>query len=290
METILITGGNGFLGSHIVRSLINNYSVIVLEKNSDNLLRLSDIANQIKIYDIDNVSLEIIFQENSVDLILHTATVYGRNNESLETILQTNLMLPLSLYKLGAKYKSKAFINTDTVLDRNVSPYALTKSHLREWLQMYSYELKVINMQLEHFYGPGGSLDNFISLMVQKMLLNTPHIDLTLGEQKRDFLYFDDVVSAFTTVINNCVNINSNFTNLQIASGEVVSIRNVVETIKELTSSNSILNFGAISYRPNELMEPNTSNSAICELGWNPTINMEEGLKRTVEYIKTKID
>jgi nucleoside-diphosphate-sugar epimerase len=290
MKTILITGGNGFLGSHIVRSLINNYSVIVLEKNSDNLFRLSDIANQIKIYDIDNVSLEIIFQENSVDLILHTATVYGRNNESLETILQANLTLPLSLYKLGAKYKSKAFINTDTVLDRNVSPYALTKAHLREWLQMYSNELKVINMQLEHFYGPGGSMDNFISLMVQKMLLNIPYIDLTLGEQKRDFLYFDDVVSAFITVINNCAHIDSNFTNLQIASGEVVSIRNVVETIRELTNSNSILNFGAIPYRLNELMEPNTSNSTICELGWKPMVNLEEGLKRTVEYIKTKID
>ena len=129
-------------------------------------------------------------------------------------------------------------------------------------------------------------MDNFISMMVQKMLANTPQIDLTLGEQKRDFLYFDDVVSAFVTVVASLDKLTEPFSTLQVASGEVVSIRSMVETIKRLTQSSSILNFGAVAYRPNDLMEPETDNSKIKKLGWNPSVMIEEGLKRTIAYIK----
>jgi len=286
MQTILITGGNGFLGSHLVKALLSQYTIIVLEKNTSNLFRLNDILSQIKVYDIDQVQPEVIFAENKIDIVIHTATIYGRNNEAVEDIVATNFSLPFSLFRLGVKYKAQAFINTDTVLDRNVSPYALTKAQLREWLKLYAHEIKVVNMQLEHFYGPGGSMDNFISMMVQKMLANTPQIDLTLGEQKRDFLYFDDVVSAFVTVVASLDKLTEPFSTLQVASGEVVSIRSMVETIKRLTQSSSILNFGAVAYRPNELMEPETDNSKIKKLGWNPSVMIEEGLKRTIAYIK----
>lgn len=288
METILITGGNGFLGSHIVKSLLNKYNIIVLEKNAQVLFRLNDILSEIKVYDIDQTSLETIFQENKIDYILHTATIYGRKNESIETVIKTNFLLPLSLFQLGVTHNVKAFINTDTVLDRNVSAYALTKAQLREWLQLYAHQLKVVNMQLEHFYGPGGSMDNFISLMIQKMLANTPQIDLTLGEQKRDFLYFNDVVTAFTAVIDKTEHLTANFTTLQVCSSEVVSIRQLVETIKVLTNSSSVLNFGAMPYRLNELMEAETSNLAICALGWKPSVTLQQGLKQTVEYIKNQ--
>ena len=286
-KNILITGINGFLGSNLAKAISAKFNIIGLEYSLENLFRVANC--NYKIYSAKEGILDTIFKDQPIDIILHTATIYGRNKEPLEAILATNFMLPFSLFRLGIKYKVQAFINTDTVLDRNVSPYALSKAQIRDWLQMYSSDLKVVNMQLEHFYGTGGSMDNFISLLVVKMLANTPLIDLTSGEQKRDFLYFDDVVTAFTTVINKLDSINDNYSNIQVASGEAVSIKNMVEIIKKLTNSSSVLNFGALPYRPNELMKPNTNSKALRALGWEPHVHIEKGLAETIAYIKNKI-
>lgn len=282
LQTILITGGNGFLGSHIVRSLIKKYKIVVLEKNTAQLERLNDVLSEIKIYDIDRIQPELIFVENNIDIILHTATIYGRNDETIETILATNFLLPFTLFRLGVKHNSKVFINTDTVLERTVSTYAMSKAQLRDWLQFYAQELKVINIQLEHFYGPEGRIDNFISLMIRQMLANSPEINLTKGEQTRDFVYYTDVVDAFLLIINSKDKFNQSYFNIEIASGERITIKKLVETIKKLTQSTTNLNFGALPYRENEFMESKANNLHLRSLGWIPKVSLVEGLKESI--------
>lgn len=288
MKTILITGGNGFLGSNIVKSLIKNYKIIVLVRNTEKLFRLNSFLPKLKIYSTITDDLESIFKDNSIDIILHTATVYGRNEETLNELLSTNLLLPLNLLQLGIQYNVSTFINTDTVLKSNTNPYALSKSQLRNWLVIKSDKIKVINIQLEHFYGPGGSIDNFISWIILKFVENEIEIDLTKGEQQRDFLYIDDVVSAFSTIINNLDLLIDNYVEIQVASNEVISIKDLVQLLKNLTGSKTILNFGALPYRPNELMQLTTNNDKIKSLGWFPIISLEEGMKRTIKYIKNQ--
>ncbi|MBP1641187.1 MAG: NAD-dependent epimerase/dehydratase family protein [Bacteroidetes bacterium] len=287
-NTILITGGNGFLGSNIVKALIDQYTIIILEKNIDAVSRLQEIKDKLILIDVDDVNLDQIFIDYQIDIIIHTATIYGRNQESIDQILTTNLALPLKLITVGIQHQARVFINTDTVLDKFVSPYALTKSHLRDWLTLYSNKIKVVNLQLEHFYGPGGSMDNFISLMITKMLNNESEIALTEGKQLRDFVYFKDVVSAYLTIIDNLDDISEQFSNYQIASGEVISIRDLVECIKRITNSSSELKFGELPYRPNELMHPETDNSKLVNLGWHAKVDLDSGLLETIEYIKKK--
>ncbi|MBN1186302.1 MAG: NAD-dependent epimerase/dehydratase family protein [Bacteroidales bacterium] len=286
MQTILITGGNGFLASNIIKKLIHDHNIVVLEKNIKSLSRLSSVRTKLAIYDFDNDALEKIFDHYKVDIILHTATIYGRNNEALESIINTNLLLPLRLFSLGLKNKVKVFINTDTVLDRTMSPYALSKAQIRDWLQMFANECQVINVQLEHFYGPGGSKDNFITLMIKKMLNNTPVIDLTKGEQERDFIYYTDIVDAFILLINSLDKHTASFTNYEVSSGELITIRALVEKIKDMTGSLSNLNFGVLPYRENELLKSTTNNEAIRRLGWRPKVPLVEGLLETINYYK----
>jgi len=288
MKTILITGANGFLGSNLTTLLIKNYNVIALVRKTNNSYRLKNIATGLKIYSTREHNLEKVFQENSIDIILHTATVYGRNEEPLEDMLSTNLLLPLNLLHLGMKYNIEVFINADTVLNSNVNPYALSKSQFREWLKLKSDKVKSINIQLEHFYGPGGSLDNFISWVILKLLNNEPELDLTQGEQKRDFLYIDDAVSAYSTIISNLDLLKDNYTTIQVSSGETISIKDLVLLLKKLTGSNTSLNFGALPYRPNELMMPDTNSDLIRSLGWSPKVDIRVGMKRTIEFIKNK--
>lgn len=286
MKTILITGANGFLGSSIVQSLIKTYDIIALVRSTDNLFRLNSIKSKLKTYSTLNDEIESIFKDNSIDIILHTATVYGRYSESIKELISTNCLLPLELLQLGIKYNTKVFINTDTVLNSKVNPYALSKSNTRDWLQMMSDKIKVINIQLEHFYGPGSSQDNFISWVILKLLKNESEIDLTKGEQRRDFLYIDDAVSAFSTIISNIDLLKDNYTNIQVSSGEIITIKDLVLLLKELIGSNTTLNFGAVTYRTNELMEPETNNDLIRSLNWSPLINIKDGMIRTIEYLK----
>ena len=285
MKTVLLTGANGFLGSNIAKSLIKNYKVIGLARKTDNLFRLNSISSDLIVYSTLYDNIEEIFKQHSIDIILHTATVYGRKDEPTQELISTNYLLPLNLLLLGIKYNSEVFINTDTVLDTKVSQYAMTKSHIRDWLQMMSDKIKIVNIQLEHFYGPGSNNDNFIYWLILKLLNNESEIHLTKGEQKRDFLFIDDAISAILTIIEYLNLLKDNYTTIQIASGEVISIKELALLLKKLTKSESVLSFGAIPYRVNELMVSGVNNGIIKSLNWKSKIRLEQGLNATIDHI-----
>jgi nucleoside-diphosphate-sugar epimerase len=274
MKTILITGINGFLGSNLAKEFSANYNIIGLGYSIDNLFRFE--GYQFKIYSTQSDNWEILFE---VDIIIHTATLYGRNKEDLQKIVQTNLFMPFKLLDCAVKSDVAVFVNTDTVLDRFVSPYALTKRQFQEWLYSRRNEIKVINMQLEHFYGPGCSSANFITSMIERLKRNEPSIDLTLGEQQRAFVYISDVVAAYNTVIQKARQLPDSYTSFQVTTKQIISIRELMIYLKEVTGSSTILNFGVIPYRENELMHSETDNAALSILGWEPAFSISEGLK-----------
>ncbi|HRC90272.1 MAG TPA: NAD-dependent epimerase/dehydratase family protein [Bacteroidales bacterium] len=285
-KQILITGGNGFLGHNLVKMLISEFNVCVLESSNCNFTRLSDIKeNFIKYrYRIDD--LNSIFQKKTIHYILHTATDYG-NDKDNSFVATTNLIMPLELLEAALKYKVECFINTDTVLNRLVSEYALSKSQFKEWLIMKRNEIKVINIQLEHFYGPDAGDNNFISFLIKRLLNNEPEIQLTLGEQERNFVYYEDVVDAFKLIISQIDKLPC-YSNFHVCSDETISVKNLVELIKKLTNSNSKLKFGALPYRKNELMKSIIDNSKLIELGWRPKNNLKSGLEKVIEFEKNK--
>ena len=146
----------------------------------------------------------------------------------------------------------------------------------------------MINLRLEHFYGPGASESNFISSMIVKMLKNDPNIDLTMGEQNRDFLYISDLLNVFDLIINNIDNLKF-FQNFSVGSGNDINIKMILELIKKLTNSTSKLNYGAIPYRHNELMNSSNDLKNLTDLGWSPKIGIEEGIKNVIFYEKNKL-
>ncbi len=277
---ILLTGINGYLGSNLAKSLAANHNIIGLEYSLENLHRLQ--GYEFKVYSVENGVPDELFKEHQIETIIHTATFYGRQNEAVITIANSNLFIPFSLLDKAIENGCATFINTDTVLDRFVSTYALTKRHFQEWLYLRKNKIKVINMQLEHFYGPGAPDTNFITVMIKRLKQNEPVIDLTAGEQQRDFLYIDDVVAAYQTVLNNQPLPNA-YTEFQVSTKQLISIKELLQTLKKLTQSTSKLNFGALPYRENELMHSETDNSALLTLSWQPKVTIREGLRLTLE-------
>jgi CDP-paratose synthetase len=282
--TILITGGTGYLGSVILKKLAAiGYHIVLLKRSSSNTFRIAELLGSLKTYDIDKTPLEKVFLENHIDIILHCATDYGKKNVEPLQIIDANLILPLRLLELGKTGGISCFINTDTILDKRVSHYSLSKRQFNDWLQAYKSYFSCVNIALEHFFGAGDDKTKFVSFIIDELLKNAAKIDLTPGKQLRDFVYIDDVVSGFLLIIKKCRELEAGYFKFEIGSGNLISIKEFVIKIKELTgNSQTKLNFGAVPYRDNEVMRYGVDLTAIKNLGWKCENSLEQGLKKTI--------
>lgn len=284
--TILLTGATGYLGSNILKELVkdNHHKVIVLKRSFSNIFRIKDCLDKINFYDADKIDIGQIFTENKIDLILHCATDYGRKSANPLQIIDANLNLPIKLLELGRAHGVKCFINTDTILDKRINHYSLSKKQFKDWLLGYKDSLICINVALEHFYGPGDDKTKFVSYVVDCLLNQTKKIDFTKGEQKRDFVFIDDVVNAFIKIIDYSVHLKNGFYEFQIGSEKVMTIKEVVLMIQSLVdNTKTVLNFGILPYRENEVMECLADVSEIKKLGWTATHSLRDGLTKMIE-------
>ena len=282
--TILLTGATGFLGSHLLKALINKgYEVVVLKRSTSNMWRLKGFENTFKSYDIDQVPLQKAFEEQYIDTIIHTACVYGRKGESIQQILETNLMFGIELLNTGT------FFNTGTLLYKYLNYYALSKKQFEEWLQLASDKIQVVNLKLEHMFGEQDGNDKFTSWILNELQQEKNIIPLTAGTQKRDFIYIDDVVSAYLTCLEQAPQLKA-FNDIEVGTGVLTPVKTFVtlvkNTLEKLKGSpiETQLNFGALPYREGEIMEPQVDNSMLCSLGWQPKRSLEENIEQFVKH------
>jgi nucleoside-diphosphate-sugar epimerase len=293
---ILITGGNGFLGSSLINKISKkNYLLHLLVREKSNLSRLN-LNKKIKLFQLQKKNLDNIFKINKYDLIIHCATNYGIEEENSSNTIYPNLLLPLQLLNLAKKYSVKSFINTDTILNKNISSYTLSKNQFVDWLKLFSKFLNCYNVKLEHFYGPKDNNNKFIINNICRLLRYEDKIEFTKGFQKRDFIYISDVVSALEKIIllalkNNKKNLNF-FTlkTFEIGTGRQISIKSIILLIAKLIGNNKTrLEFGKLPFRKNEIMNVKVDLKNIRKLGWNSKLKLERGLTRTINYYKKYI-
>lgn len=288
---ILITGGTGYLGSYLARAcLARGDQVSLLKRGSSNLRRIKDVEADLAAYDLEQADLSRIFHERKVEAIIHAATCYGRQGENVDEILRANLLFPAVLLEAASSFGVARFINTDTSLDAFLNSYALSKKQFAQWGKLYARQGKIrfLNLVLEHFYGPGDDESKFVSFLIRQCLNDRPEIALTKGEQKRDFIYIDDVVSAYLLLLDEAANQSEPYSEFELGSGEAVSIRSLVEMIHALTQSKSRLNFGAIPYRPGEAMHSCADIQPLRQRGWAPKVSLLEGLEKTIAEDKKR--
>lgn len=283
----MITGINGFLASHLAKNLKSKFEIIGLSNSNDNLFRLNE--ENFKIYSFKNDTLESIFLENNIFSIIHTATVYKKNSNNVLPMFKTNIELPINLSQLAVQYNVELFINTDTFFNNKkykysyLKDYTLSKRHSLEWIKILidNSRCKLVNMKLHHVYGHGDSLNKFVPFLIQNLKKNIKSLDMTQGEQIRDFIYINDVVDAYHIVLNSCLKLNS-FQEFEIGTGKSYSIKEFSNIIRTITKSITDLKFGALNYRQGEIMETKITNFDIYNLGWKPKYSLKQGLENYI--------
>jgi CDP-paratose synthetase len=288
LKTYLITGATGYLGSCIVKKLVKkNVKVFCLVRNKSNYQCLKKLKNnqKIVIFNYQKKSLNFFFKKNKIDGIIHCATNYGLDNSIINEFINTNLIFPHLVLKYAIKYNVNFFINTDTILNKNVSKYALSKNQFSDWLEFYSSHIRCVNVRLQHFYGPEDNEKRFISNIIKKILKKEKKIDLTKGNQFRDFVYIDDVVTAYLKIISYASKVKNKYLKFDIASGKKYKIKNIVQIISKLLKNNStVLNFGVLPNRPNETIKINTDLRNNKKIGWKTKYSLLAGLKKTIKF------
>ena len=289
-STILLTAATGFLGISILRKLVAlDYNVIIIKRSNSNIFRIKDIIdlNKIKIFNIDKGNLELLFGENQIDCIIHSATDYGRAETQNFTVFESNLIFPIKLMELAIKFKVICFINTDSYFNKGRIPYSglfnysLSKKTFLVWLKTFSKQIKVINITLEHLYGPYDSNRKFMEYVIQEIgVKKVDQIDLTQGLQKRDFVFIEDVVDAYLLLVQYGLKKKFAYRNFEIGTGVSLEISKVVSLIKEISKSDSKLLLGKLPYRDGEIMESKANLDKMSALGWSPKYNIIQGITK----------
>lgn len=286
---ILLTGASGFLGSALAlywHHVGHQVALLVRPASQMNRLRGLDASFDICRCTTD-AEIETFVAKVQPNVVVHTACAYGRQGETCLQLFDANSRLGLVVLQALQKSPTPvSFISTGSALAADVNPYALSKHQFAQWGRMLANQsggqLQFVNVLLQHMYGPGDDASKFTTHVLHACYRNDPVLKLTAGAQARDFIYIDDVVSAYDTLLTQRHQLDP-VQDIEVGSGVAPSIRQFVETAHRLTASRTELLFGALPYRANEAMHCLADVTLMTQLGWHSAFDLNIGLKKTIE-------
>lgn len=305
MKKVLVTGGAGFIGSHLVKRLLNlgyDVSVTVKYKSIIDNVRLCGVWDKIRVLECDlrNLDAVISLKKDKYDIVFHLAA-YNHVGDSFLQVsesLNSNLLATAYLLEHGPEFGRFIYTATSEVygfqesvpfeesqMPFPISPYSVGKyaGELYARLKRHQDKSDIIFLRPFNTFGPYQSERAVIPELITKCLRGLP-IETTQGKQTREFNYVDNIVDGFLAAAT-IMNIPDGPVN--IGAGEEIAIRDLVRSIHRLSESKSELRIGALADRPTEIWRMRASNvRAKSLLNWQPKIMFEEGLKKTISWFR----
>lgn len=280
---VLITGISGYLGSQLANALNTEHELVGTIRSGSRLDRVKN-ADKINFIYIDEENWSEKIKSFQPEIVINTMALYGRKDEHLSDLINANVFLPIKI--LESIETKTTFINCGTSLPASVSSYAHTKNQFIELAKEYCKQahIKFVNLRLEHFFGAGDDLTKFTSYVIQQCLVSQP-LKLTAGTQERDFIYIEDLISAFKCIIHSLDKLEF-FENIDVGSGKAIKIRDFVESTASIIESKSEIIFGAVPMRDNELMHSCADVRRLHALGWKLNYSLHDAILEMIKRDK----
>ena len=285
---VLLTGATGFVGSHLLRGLLEDgHTVCVVKRSFSDPWRVEKLLLGCVVYDLDKTGTAKILEDTPVDCIVHCATHYVRDNREYQKNIDSNLLFPLELLGRAKEHGVKYFINTATFFEDQLDgrgdfnsavyshSYVLSKAQFAQWGELLALEggPAFISLKLHHVYGGMDNGGKFIPYVLRQCRGNVPSLALSVGTQQRDFIHVSDVVAAYRAVISHLERHGAaGYRTYEVGTGRARSIKEFVGLIHRAVGSTTRLEWGALPMGKGELMYSRADNSALRELGWEPGI------------------
>ncbi|WP_297417542.1 SDR family oxidoreductase [Thermococcus sp.] len=302
-KLVVVTGGAGFIGSHIAWELVKDNDIVVI----DNLQtgKEENVPAGVKLVKADirdyGAIVDLVMQ---ADYVFHEAAQVSVVESIKDPLLteDVNVVGTLNILKALLEghgklvFASSAAIYGDnshlplveTEKPRPLSPYGVTKATAEEYLRVFHelYGLPVVALRYFNVFGPRQSANQYagvISIFINRALKNEPLIIFGDGRQTRDFIYVKDVVKANILVAESR---RANGRVFNVATGKQTSILELAQKVVEITGANSPITFD--KPRPGDIKHSLADIREIRKLGFEPEWSLEDGLKKTVEWYAVK--
>ncbi|MEA3255860.1 MAG: UDP-glucuronic acid decarboxylase family protein [Candidatus Altiarchaeota archaeon] len=308
MEKILVTGGAGFIGGNLCRSLLERYEVVCMDDfSSGRRENISDLEERDNFQLIKHNVIEPVPDLKGLNYIFHLASRASPDdyqNYPLHTLL-TNSWGTLNMLELSRVNNAGfLFASTSEVYGEplehpqnesyrgNVNPIGLRACYdeskrigeTLSFIYLRKYNLDVRVVRIFNTYGPGMKSDDgrVVSNFITQALKNKPLTVYGDGSQTRSFCYISDMVEGIEKAMFH-----------EKTKGEVINLGNpeeftvmeLAQRVQELTASGSEIVFQNLPEDDPSRRNPDISKAKRL-LNWNPQVGLEEGLKKTIEYLR----
>ena len=305
---ILVTGGAGFIASHITDALVNEgHQVVVIDDLSSGFEKnINPKAKFVKGNICDKELVEKLFSEEKFDLVNHHAAQMDvrRSVKDPAFDANTNIIGTINLLQNAVKYKLKKFMFASTggavygeqvyfPADENHptqprSPYGISKLAVEKYLYFYSaeYGLNYTILRYANIYGPRQNPfgeAGVVAIFSTKLLKGEQPVINGSGEQTRDYVFVGDVVKANLLTLNDTANDIYN-----VGTGIETNVNQLFHKLNSIIKANKEEKHGPAA--PGEqIRSVITSEKLFKKFGWKPSTNLDEGLKLTVDFFRNNL-
>jgi UDP-glucose 4-epimerase len=304
---VLVTGGAGFIGSHLVDRLVQEgHEVVVVDNLSTGKRRNLNRAVRFCKLDIQSWRLERVFRNERPHVVMHLAAQMDVRKSVENPIFdaEVNVLGTLNVLQQAVRHgvrkvvfsssggaiygEQETYPASESHVTRPLSPYGISKLCGEQYLSYYQRVsgLQIASLRYANVYGPRQDPDGeagVVAIFIQKLLNNEQAVVHGNGRQTRDFVYVEDVVEANLAVMGQETQGTYN-----VGTGEETSINDLLRIL--LTHMNSTCKEIHGPAKSGEQIRSAIDSGKIRqELSWEPRTELSEGLKRTIDYFRGRM-